>query len=87
MAVPLGKLVITPAAKECLSPEAIRAGLACFTLGDWGDVYPEDAKANDIALANNGMLLGSYQIDGSPVFWIVSDPGRERTTVLMPKDY
>ena len=57
--------------------------------GDWGDVPPEDDKANDQALKNGSRLLSSY--DGGKL-WIITEAEdatgrRHATTLLLPEEY
>lgn len=58
--------------------------------GDWGDVCPEDAEANDVSLADGSRLLSAYTVGGQKV-WIITDARVEGhptvTTVLSPSDY
>lgn len=57
--------------------------------GDWGDVPPEDDKANDEALKNGSRLVSSY--DGGKL-WIITEAEdatgrRHATTLLLPEEY
>lgn len=64
MRVPLGRLVATPAALAFLRQH----GMEVFTLvqrhqqGDWGDLDPSDARANDDAMRHGNRLLSSYRL-------------------------
>ncbi|MFD2112120.1 hypothetical protein [Thiorhodococcus fuscus] len=86
---PIGKVVSTPNA--CRVLEAY--GIAVLTLllrhvhGDWGDLGPSDARANQEALHGGARLLSSYQIAEGVRVWIITEADRSTTTVLMPEDY
>jgi hypothetical protein len=53
--------------------------------GDWGDLCPEDAIANDIALQQGGRLLSAYGF-GQDRFWAMTLADRSQTIILMPED-
>ncbi|MCZ2340459.1 MAG: hypothetical protein LC104_01525 [Bacteroidales bacterium] len=83
---PLGEIVITGNASRRLATEAVLAGLRRHASGDWGNLCPEDAMANDEALKNGYRLLSVYG-DGLHRFWIITEWDRSVTTVLLPEDY
>ena len=83
---PLGQLVITANASLRLSTEEVLSALRRHACGDWGDLCPEDALANDTALSEGGRLLAAYG-QGAGRFWIITEADRSATTVLMPDDY
>ncbi len=55
--------------------------------GDWGDVPPEDAEANETSLDDGGQLLSSYQDEDGTVIWVITEGDRSVTTCLFPEDY
>jgi hypothetical protein len=83
---PLGQVVITAAANEALSQTAVAEALARHSSGDWGEVCPEDARENELALAEGFRLLSVYR-DGGERFWVITEADRSVTTVLLPDDY
>ncbi len=87
----LGKLVITPAAKEALDANGVHEILVALherhAMGDWGDISDDDKQANDESVKNGGtMILSAYEINGTR-FWIITEHDRSVTTVLLPEDY
>lgn len=84
--VPLGQIVITANASLRLSTEEVLAGLHRHACGDWGNLCPEDAMANELALHGQGRLFSSYG-SGRHRFWIITEADRSVTTVLLPEDY
>ncbi|MCW5560220.1 MAG: hypothetical protein KIT22_20570 [Verrucomicrobiae bacterium] len=84
--VPLGQVVITANASLRLSTEEVLAALRRHATGDWGDLCPEDAIANDQSLHEGGRLLSAYG-DGDYRFWIITEAERSVTTILLPEDY
>lgn len=86
---PLGQIVATPGAIERLqqlerSPFYL---LSRHGQGDWGDLDPEDIKANQEALRYGGRLFSSYVIDPDQKLWIITEADRSVTTLLLPEEY
>lgn len=83
----LGRTVATPGAlKEVGMPEMVRA-LARHVRGDWGEVCPEDAEANETALREDLRLLSVYRSEGGVRFYVITEWDRSATTVLLPEEY
>ncbi|MEO6035410.1 MAG: hypothetical protein ABIQ35_09165 [Verrucomicrobiota bacterium] len=83
----LGRIVITSNADALLPPEDVKTGLLRHQRCDWGDVCAEDRKVNERGVLEQGMILSVYQSGNGVKFWIITDPGHEVTTVLLPDDY
>ena len=82
----LGQVVITTNATYVLDSPAVSEGLRRHANGDWGDICPEDAALNDLALKDGSRLMSVYGT-GERKFWIITEADRSSTTVLMPSDY
>ncbi|MCV2351990.1 hypothetical protein [Paucibacter sp. Y2R2-4] len=93
----LGLIVATNAACNFFNRHGINAMeyLRLHVRGQWGDVPPEDARANDEAIKNGGRILSSYRMEGRTV-WIITeavteseaaDNHRESTCLLFPSEY
>lgn len=82
----LGLLAITANASTTLATELVLTALKRHASGDWGDLCPEDALANDDALTEGGRLFSAYG-HGACRFWIITEADRSVTTVLLPEDY
>lgn len=87
--VQLGPIYTTPAALQA----AAAAGDSLLPLvvrhagGDWGEMRPEDWRANDRARVEGTRLLSAYRLcDGTEV-WIITEADRSSTTVLLPEEY
>src|SRR5437763_12233068 len=83
---PLGQLAVTANASLRLRTEEVLTALRRHAAGDWGDLCPEDATANDSALHQGGRLLSAYG-QGPDRFWIITEADRSLTTVLLVEDY
>ncbi len=80
----LGKCSITHRAhaytSECsIKPEFLMRRHAC---GDWGDVPPEDAAANEAALTTGSHIMSAYNVCGTLV-WVYTNQETKRTLVSM----
>lgn len=82
-----GTIVATMGAIEIATNEQIHELLTRHLSGDWGDVDPEDAKANESALKHDLRILSSYKLPGDRKLWIITEASREQTTVLSPDEY
>lgn len=90
-AVSLGRVLATRGVEyrmgdDVLFARGILAGLHRHRLGDWGEVCPEDKRANDAALVDGTRLLSAYTVQGTKV-WIITEADRSATTVLFPEEY
>jgi hypothetical protein len=82
----LGRIVYTGTATLRLRTEEVLTALRRHAHGDWGDLLPEDAIANDLALKHDGRLFSAYG-HGRDRFWLITDANRRLTTVLLPDDH
>jgi hypothetical protein len=83
---PLGSIVVHGNPTLRLRTEEVLTALRRHSDGDWGDLLPEDAIANDQALDQGGRLFSAYG-HGSERFWVITEADRRVTTVLLPEDY
>jgi len=94
----LGKLYATPGAQETLQRYQTNPfGLVeRHVSGDWGDVCPEDAQANENALKAGSRLLSAYVLppplgeEGNLApakVWLITEADRSVTTLLLPEEY
>lgn len=84
---PVGELCITTPAGQILKPEAVAAGIARHSQGDWGNVSEGHRGLNEEALQNGDRLLSVYGGGAGTAFWIITEADRSVTTVLPPDDY
>ena len=91
----LGQIVATPGALSALgeSGEPAIKFLARHSLGDWGELDPEDVQANEHAILHEGdpdeqlRVLSRYTTSKSTVIWIITEWDRSVTTILLPSEY
>ncbi|WP_427773426.1 hypothetical protein [Comamonas thiooxydans] len=84
-----GQIVATPGALAALEEHKVTPLrlLARHLSGDWGDLPPEDAQLNDLALQSEGRLLSSYVIGTDTKIWVITEWDRSVTTLLLPSEY
>lgn len=89
MLFPLGDLVATPGALSVLEKNGVvpMRLISRHMKGDWGDVPPDDAVANTIALRIRARLLSSYTLPDGARIWIITEADRSATTLLLPEEY
>ena len=83
-----GQIVSTPGALKAMT----ECGCEPHTLidrhlsGDWGDLDPEDAAMNDLALTagEEDRILSSYLIAPEVKVWVITEWDRSVTTLLLP---
>ena len=81
----LGKVVYSGNATLRLRTEEVLTALNRHANGDWGDLLPEDAIANEVALQHGRRLFSAYGF-GHDRFWVITDFELSVTAVLMPDD-
>jgi hypothetical protein len=81
----LGEISFSGNATLRLRTEEVLTALRRHANGDWGDLLPEDALANELAFQHGDRLFSAYGF-GSGRFWIITDFELSVTAVLMPDD-
>lgn len=84
----LGQIVATRGVLKHLEHHGIQADpyLRRHVRGDWGNVPPEDALANERAVEHGARILSSYEAAGQRV-WVITEADRSVTTLLFPSEY
>jgi hypothetical protein len=84
----LGRVVATPGALNLLEMSGGRPFdlLARHATGDWGELCAFDRRQNEIALREGYRVLSSYDIPAGRV-WVITEPDRSVTTILLPEEY
>lgn len=85
--VPLGRINATRDAMEWIPSWEIEEALARHARCDWGDLCPEDWAQNERALVDGARLVSAYHSKAGTNFWIITEAGRSKTTVLLPEDH
>ena len=85
----LGRLVATPAALRALrdSGESPRDFVSRHLFGDWGEVGPDDAAANERAIEKDSRILSAYRTSKGTRVWVMTEADRSSTCVLLPDEY
>ncbi len=86
---PLGFVVATPGAREAFAANNAHFSyyLAKHQCGVWGDLSPEDVRANEQALKHGLRLLSAYHLRDNTKIWIWTEADRSSTCVMLPEEY
>jgi hypothetical protein len=85
--VELGEVLASPGVQAAVPREDIQKAIVSHMLGQWGDVCPEDAAANERALVEGERLLSVYHSSAGVKFYIITEADRLHTVVLLPEEY
>lgn len=90
----LGQCVGTPGALQALDEagQSPSVFLDRHIRGDWGDVCPDDAEANDQALKDGSRIFSVYHTKTSDKLWVITEAingngERASTAILTPDEY
>lgn len=83
------RISITPGAQDAIEAggEDPRKLLDRHFFGDWGNLSPDDAAMNNAAVSTKDRILSSYLTKDGRKIYVITDPGHETTTVLLPEEY
>jgi cobalamin biosynthesis Mg chelatase CobN len=85
----LGSVFVTLKASRVLneagqSPDEF---LARHESGDWGEVGSMDAKENELSFIKGYRVFSIYKLSTGEEIWIITQPDRSATTVILPEEY
>jgi hypothetical protein len=85
----LGSVIVTPKASQALneSGQSPDEFLARHESGDWGEVGSADWKENELSLCKGFQVFSIYKLSNSEEIWIITQPDRSATTILLPEEY
>jgi hypothetical protein len=86
---PLGSIFITNGAREILKDSNQEAFdfLMQHQHGEWGDLGQEDIDENIRSLKIGYRLLSAYKTTIGDKLWVITEPDRSFTTILLPSEY
>ncbi len=83
----LGRTLTTPGVLELDPLGLVIPGLLKrHRSGDWGTLGPEDIAENEFSVDKELRILSAYAIKGEKI-WVITEPDRSVTTVLLPSEY
>jgi len=91
----MGRTVMTMGIAERIDQDTAFAmhvahSLERYAKCDWGDLDPDDAEMNDLALKNgDDRILAAYEHPEDPEYkiWIITEWDHSATTILFPDEY
>ena len=83
----LGRIVVTPNARQSITQDDILLGIQRHQAGDWGNLTEDNRAANDHALAQGGRIVSAYHATNGTRFWLITEADRSKTIILLPEDY
>lgn len=85
----LGRILVTPGAMRVMKDAGIHPAklLKRHAHGDWGDLHPFDADANELAIRRGMRILSAYVLETGERIWIITEADRSSTTLLTPEEY
>ena len=82
----LGRLCVTQNVASAVPADEILKAVERHAAGDWGLLDQTAWQENDQALRNGKRLFSVYQSSAGLRFWVISEPNRATTTILLPED-
>lgn len=83
----LGGLYVTPGALQRLTQHDVHTALTRHARCDWGEMEDADWEGNDAALQSGERLVSVYLTEDGEKFWVITEPDRSATTILLPDEY
>jgi hypothetical protein len=82
-----GHIRITANAARQLSGQDVAIALRRHLCGDWGDLTFSDRQQNERALRHQCRLFSAYRSARGQRFYVITEPDKSATTLLLPEDY
>lgn len=84
----LGQIYLTKGIQEYFSGDFVLVAQLVFMhgMGEWGDLDPEDRKANEDAITNGERIVSVYHTQDEKIY-IITEWDRSMTTVLLADEY
>lgn len=85
----LGRVVATPNAMAELEKanESAMPFIQRHHCGDWGNLCDDDKMVNNKGVKSGSQLLSSYFLSTGQEIWVITEPNRSVTTILLPEEY
>lgn len=85
----LGRVIATRMALDALADagETPTHLLTRHSHGDWGDLHPDDALANERALRKGMRVLSAYALATGQHIWVITSGNRTVTRLMMADEY
>jgi len=92
VAINIGRLLMTRGVNDLVAEDEAFAKFVMNSLtrhcrGDWGNLTDENKQENELSLKAGYRLLSTYESEGLPKIWIITEADRSTTTILFPDEY
>ncbi len=86
---PLGRILITPGAKDVLDglPRTASTLLTRHVTGDWSEMNEHDRQENEFSVDKYLRIFSAYSLVDDTRLWIITEADRSATTILLPEEY
>lgn len=85
----LGAVFVTPKASQALheAGQCPDEFLARHESGDWGEVGSAESRENELSFCKGYRVFSIYSLSNGETIWIITQPDRSATTILLPEEY
>ena len=84
---PPGEVVISANAARKLTTEDVNTALQRHLRADWGDLAFRNPVENERCLLHACHLLSAYRSAKGERFWVITEPDRSQTRIMLPEDF
>lgn len=81
------QVAVTRGADAALSEDDLLVGLIRHVQGDWGAIGEEERQRNEQALLFGERLFSRFVSENGVTYWLVTEPNRCLTTILLPEEH
>lgn len=85
----LGRILATLGAQEVIADAKVSIVdlLIRHLRGDWGELSDSDREQNERAITDGQRIVSNYVLAGNRTVWVITEPDRFATTLLLPGEY
>lgn len=81
------QVAVTRGADAALTADDLLVGLVRHIQGDWGAIGEVERQRNEQALLAGGKLFSRFVSESGVTYWLVTEPNRCLTTILLPEEH
>lgn len=81
------QVAVTRGAEAALTPDDLINGLIRHFQGDWGAIDESERARNEQSLLTGARLFSRFVSEYGVTYWLVTEPDRCLTTILLPDEH